>query len=202
MSTVSCLLLLAATLVLCLATAEAAAEKPSLHFQAGGFVRMLDQDVARDKGAWLLTGDLMVSRHAPTASGWALGARLALDDHGHRLGPRVARRFALGDGGRLYLQAAGVVYVAGEDNRLELERPTYNVELEVGYTELLALAIGLEALPFRDRFLGWDESDPADPRTIHDAAGTSLEAYAGIKAGQWPGAVAAVALMVLAAATF
>lgn len=173
----------------------------ALHYQTGLFIRAFDDAVRPDKEAFLLTGDLMLFRGPPAEQRWGFGVRLALDDDGHRGGPRISRRFALDRGGRFYAQASGVVYVIGDDNHMDLERPGYGLEVEVGYTSMLAVALGLDALPFKNLRLGVEDVGDAEFRELRDGAGTSLSGHVGVKAGQLPGVLGALAVVVLAAAS-
>ncbi len=156
--------------------------KFGLHFQVGLLGRFIGEPIMDNDTKWLFNADLSFTGLGGNRATWGIGLHLAGDD-GIRYGPKFLWRIPLGPSGRGYFQVAPGIYVGGEIEVFSLDAPGYLLELELGYTNYIALVVAVEGLKYK----------PMNNSIYYSSVGDASESemffsgYMGAKIGQWPG---------------
>ena len=174
-----------------------------VHYQVGFFARIAGSEPHHKNSDILATFDLAGVVGDPRRSRWGLGAHVALDGDGQRIGARFLWRAPLDRSGDSYVQFAPGIYIDSAGDSMSLTRPGYFCELEIGYRDGIAALISVEILPYDRYLLGYVEDPDAsyweDDIPVYEEAGTSVTVNAGLKFGQSPGVIATVVGAALAA---
>jgi hypothetical protein len=171
-------------------------EKIGLHFQIGGFMSLWTNVEGGGKANYLVTGDLVGLNWSRTHSTFGGGIHFTADENGHRFGFKGLWRTPLVRDGEAYLQLSPGIYVRATDADNSPAIPGYFLEVELGLTSYFALVTGLEVLPYKDRYVGYDMNTQ---ESIYEESGTATSLYLGAKVGQWPGFIMGVSALVVGA---
>jgi hypothetical protein len=172
-------------------TQDRPAHWPRVHFQAGVHTLIAGDELERNGKDWLITFDLSFLRGERRNVGWGLGLHSAFDHDGGRIGAKGLGRIPLGGNGSTYFQLAPGFYFWADDAQYEIKKPSYFLEAELGYKDIIAIVASVEALEY------------GEPKGGKDLpGGTNVCGYLGVRGGQKPGLIVTVGAAVVAGAIF